>query len=101
MNRAIQFEVKPNNHYANVLVSKEWESGINAQFEIHSLEWMDAHRPICNENPARLNRFEVIWIKKGNGLILVDDRKNEITDNIVYCIAPGHLRKWLVEIGAE
>ena len=101
MNTAIQFDVRPNYDYANVLVSREWESGINSQFEIHSLEWMDANRPICDEKPTRLNKFEVLWIKKGNGLLLVDDIQKGITDNAIFYIAPGHLRKCLLENGAE
>src|SRR5258706_839140 len=71
------------------------------RFEIHTLEWMKAQRLFWNETPERLNRFEIIWVKKGNGVLQVDGQEFHFSGSVVYFVAPGRMRQWSTEVSVE
>jgi len=81
--------------------SCESNQDINKRFEIHSLEWMETQESSWNGEAEKLNRFEVIWIKKGRGRLWVDENNYQVDDSIIYCLAPGHVRKWNAETNIE
>jgi AraC-like DNA-binding protein len=73
----------------------------NERFEIHALEWMETQRLSWNETAEKPSRFEVIWIKKGKGVLQVDSQDYDFTDHMIYCLAPGHNRKWIAKTAVE
>jgi AraC family transcriptional activator of pobA len=60
-------------------------------FEIHTMQWIDENRWQQNAVPHRHNYFVIVWVKKGNGIHLIDLDKFELQDNTVYCITPGQV----------
>lgn len=70
---------------------------IDHPFEIHSIEWMEAHHSSRN----RRSCFELIWIKKGAGVLQVGGHHYELTNNTIYRVAPGYPRSCFPERGAE
>jgi len=69
-------------------------------FEIHTLEWIESQKSLWDE-AEKLRNFEVIWIKKGKGFLQADGQNYILTDNTIYCIPPGRIRKATVESGTE
>jgi AraC family transcriptional regulator, transcriptional activator of pobA len=61
-------------------------------FEIQTLEWLEQNRPFEQNKAYRTNSFEIIWVKKGSGVLSVDLQKNSILQDTIYCIAPRQLR---------
>lgn len=62
------------------------------QFEIHTLEWMEQHRPFYDGVPKKIACYEIIWVKKGQGSLAVDLQEYSLEDDSIYCLAPGQLR---------
>jgi AraC family transcriptional regulator, transcriptional activator of pobA len=60
-------------------------------FEIHTMQWIDENRWQQNSIPHRHNYFVIVWVRKGNGVHLIDLDKYELQDNSVYCITPGQV----------
>ncbi len=60
-------------------------------FEIHTMEWIEKNRWQQNAVPHRHNYFVIVWVKKGNGVHMIDLEKFELQDNTVYCISPGQV----------
>jgi AraC-like DNA-binding protein len=87
--------------FKNFRVTPERSSDNNPSFEIHTLEWVESQQSLWEEEAEKLQNFEVIWIKKGKGLIQVDGQNHILTDNTIYCIPPGRIRKATAETGAE
>ena len=73
----------------------------NMRFEIHTMEWMESQQLSLNSDAEKLNRFEILWIKRGKGILWVDEQNFEIADNNIYCLAPGCVRKYNFESSAE
>ena len=61
-------------------------------FEVQTLEWLEQNRPFEKNKAYRINYFEIIWVKRGSGVLSVDLEKNNILTDTLYCIAPGQLR---------
>ncbi|WP_173003125.1 AraC family transcriptional regulator [Chitinophaga sp. SYP-B3965] len=60
----------------------------NSQFEIHTLEWFSKNQPA-----AKLSAYEILWVKRGTGILQVNLQESEIRDQTIYCLRPGQLRK--------
>jgi AraC-like DNA-binding protein len=88
-----------NQTYSHSLINSVSEN--NERFEIHALEWVETQRLSWNETAEKLSLFEVIWIKKGIGVLQVDNQDYHFAANVIYCMAPGHIRKWIAETGVE
>ena len=73
----------------------------NNRFEIHTLEWIESQFPEWSAEAGKLRHFEVLWIKKGSGVLWVDEQNYQLEDNTVLCLAPGHVRKCNFEIGVR
>lgn len=69
----------------------------SGRFEIHALEWIDAQRSCWNGTSKKLSHFELIWMRSGSGSLEVDGQDHTLTDNTIFCISPGHTRKWNME----
>ena len=82
----------------NVCVTGEGRNSDNTlRFEIQALEWMETQRSFWNGAAEKLSHFEVIWIRKGTGLLEVDGQEHKLTENTIFCISPGHTRKCNME----
>ena len=68
------------------------------RFEIHALEWMETQRSFWNGEAKKLSQFEVVWIRKGKGVLEVDGQAHKLTENTISCISPGHIRKCNMEL---
>ena len=60
-------------------------------FEIHTIEWVMKNRWGQQASPRRHNYYKIIWVKQGGGTYLVDLDKHGISNNTVYCQAPGQI----------
>jgi AraC family transcriptional regulator, transcriptional activator of pobA len=83
-------------------ISTEWHLGSddinnleNKPFEIYQLEDVQHSNPLLTNSFCRQNRFEIIWIKKGNGIIQAGGQVYSIHDNMLYFISPGKTYKYL------
>ncbi len=65
------------------------------QFEIYQLEDLHKNNPLQTDAYSRQHRYEIIWIKKGNGIIQAGGQVYSVQDNMIYCIAPGKTYKYL------
>lgn len=75
------------------------ESGneLSKRLNIHTLDWYRIYAD-DDEKPCKSQMYEWIWIKKGQGIVWLDERKSELKANSIYCICPGQYRKvWLNE----
>jgi hypothetical protein len=43
-------------------------------FEIYTMEWLESQQLSLNSDPEKLNRFEVLWIKRGARILWVEER---------------------------
>ena len=59
------------------------------------------NQPLWDVEAEKLRNFEVIWIKRGKGLLQVDGQNHILADNTIYCIPPGRIRKATFESGTE
>ncbi|SHN43256.1 AraC family transcriptional regulator [Chitinophaga sp. CF418] len=64
----------------------------NSYFEIHTLEEMKRKGLCLNEQPERLQHFEIIWFKTGKGQITIDTVQHSVGHNMIYCLTPGQVR---------
>lgn len=64
----------------------------NLPFEIHTIEWMQKNRHPDNA-PHRHGYFEITWVTEGCGTYLVDLEKHTISNNHIYCAAPGQVHQ--------
>src|ERR1700752_3407151 len=76
-------------------------SGDSPSFEIYTLEWIEDQQSSWDAEAQKLRNFEVIWIKTGKGFLQVDGQNYLLTDNMIYCIPPGKIRKATIESGAK
>jgi AraC family transcriptional regulator, transcriptional activator of pobA len=83
-------------------ITTEWHWGFhdnskleNQPFEIYQLEDVQNSNPLLTNTYCRQNRFEIIWIKNGNGIMQAGGQVYSIHDNMLYCIAPGKTYKYL------
>jgi len=61
-------------------------------FRIQALEAFDGNDVFQERIPLRLNHYEFIWIKKGVGSLTVDFQDYMLSENAIYCLAPGQWR---------
>lgn len=66
----------------------------NSHFEIHKLDASGAERMLFNGRQERLQHFEIIWFKSGDGHLCIDTVQHEITDNMIFCVTPGQVRSY-------
>lgn len=76
---------------ANTPILELSRSTASMPFEIHTMQWIDENRWQQNSVPHRHNYFVIVWVKKGNGVHLIDLDKFELQDCTVYCITPGQI----------
>lgn len=75
-------------------------SKTNARFEIHLLEWPEQN--LGNDIiSTRSDRYEILWVTKGNGTIKLYSATHQIVSNTIYCLAPGQLRQIESNYGIE
>jgi AraC family transcriptional regulator, transcriptional activator of pobA len=88
------------NTTAKFINEKKYNDSVKG-FKILTLEQMEIPDPLYNMTPDKINHFEIIWIKKGKGVLRVDDQHYDLADNFIYCIAPGNTRKYVSNSGIQ
>jgi AraC family transcriptional regulator, transcriptional activator of pobA len=83
-------------------ISKEWRSAsgdVNNRgsqpFEIYQLEDAQQTNPLLTNSNQRQNRYEILWVKKGNGIIQSGEQVYSIREDMLYCFLPGKTCKYL------
>lgn len=61
------------------------------QFDIQTLGDVARNRPEEWDVPQRSESFEIVWIKKGSGVYLIDLEKHVLMEDRVFCIDVGQL----------
>ncbi len=64
-------------------------------FQINSLQLMDEEDKEKQCKPHRHNYFELMWVTKGSGVLLVDLQQTDINNHQVFCIKPGQVHQLL------
>lgn len=100
MNGAYNYTTLDNTSAIESYQHNQGNKEMNKRFEIHTLEWMEAQL-LLNPESEKLTRFEIFWIKKGKGVLWVDEKSFNISNNNIYCLAPGCIRKYGFENSIE
>lgn len=100
MNSAYSYKILDTDSGLNSYQISEENNELSKRFEIHALEWMETQLSLSS-GPEKLSRFEIFWIKKGRGILCVDEQSFEVSDNNIYCLAPGSIRKYDFETSIE
>ena len=50
-------------------------------------------RPLDSTHDSSTEHFEIIWVRKGSGLLSVDLHRYTLSENQVYFLSPGQLRR--------
>lgn len=67
------------------------EAETEVPFQIQRLENLDSLKSSGHIRPQILNRYEIIWVRKGSGKYMMDMEKHEITEESIYFFYPGQL----------
>lgn len=62
-----------------------------AHFEIHSLQSLTGNK-LTEVVPKKLQHYEIIYITRGNGELVVDLNTYQFSDGRIFCLFPGQLR---------
>src|SRR5882757_8376227 len=82
----------------NISAAQAGRNSSNSRwFEIHTLEWMVTQKSFWNRAAEKPGHFEIIWIRKGTGVLEVDGEGHKLQGNTIFCISPGHIRKYNLE----
>src|ERR1700730_6895075 len=65
------------------------------QFEIHRLEDLKDNHSLVNDSSTQKVRYEILWIRKGKGILQADIQLYPVYDNIIVSLAPGTIYKIL------
>lgn len=71
---------------------QHFKSERNSHFEIQTLEGMRQDRLYLNEQAERLQHFEIIWFRTGQGQITIDTVQHSVGQNMIYCLTPGQVK---------
>jgi AraC family transcriptional regulator, transcriptional activator of pobA len=74
---------------------------IAAGFAISTLEQLHAAERLIGKQPGKISHFEIIWVKKGNTALQVNDENIDITERNLYIITPGNSREGISFTGVE
>lgn len=72
---------------------RESPNGIGRSLAIHPIEASHVDQLNKLSVSSRTKDFEILWIKSGRGSIILDSDTYMVTDNVIFCIAPGQLRQ--------
>jgi AraC family transcriptional activator of pobA len=65
----------------------------NGQLRVHILEGIETNDQKNDETVERIKHFEFFWLKTGSGILTVDMKETTVSENSIYCLAPGQYRK--------
>jgi AraC family transcriptional activator of pobA len=69
-------------------------------FEINTLEWSEQNRDLQLAQRHVQSQVELIWIKEGAGLHVVDQQQFPLINHTVYCVAPGQQHQLIIHPGS-
>lgn len=84
--------IVPSSENENVTHSLRLMTRFTGDIRVQSLEWMRQNHRDQTGVPERTTYFELIWVKKGNGYLTIDLKRLSISENTIYCLAPGQYR---------
>lgn len=70
-------------------------------FTILALEQMETKETLSKLPSGKINHFEIIWVKKGNTVLQINDVNFDFTENNIYIITPGNSRESISNVGIE
>jgi AraC family transcriptional regulator, transcriptional activator of pobA len=76
-------------------IQGEKHNGSVKGFTILPLEQMEIQEALYNFPSSKINHFEIIWIKKGNATLHINDINIDSTESNIYIIVPGNTRKYI------
>ena len=71
------------------------------QFDIQPFQKMDEQMLEEHRMPHCHQHIEIVWIRKGSGILDIDLKRYKMAGNSLYCIIPGQLHTLRVEAGSE
>jgi AraC family transcriptional regulator, transcriptional activator of pobA len=71
------------------------------RFEIHTIEWLESNQYITSSAAEKIDHYEVLFIIKGKGSLVLDGQHHVLTDNSIHCVFPGNIRKINIDPGTE
>jgi AraC family transcriptional regulator, transcriptional activator of pobA len=74
---------------------------ISAGFAISKLEQMQIQERLFTKPPGKINHFEIIWLKKGNTALQINDVDIDFAESNLYIITPGNSREYTSFTGVE
>jgi AraC-like DNA-binding protein len=102
MNAMFNYNQLPSilNHHGEINGNGCFEK--KSHFEIHTFEWMETQsKSWNNDQKDKAKQFELLWIKKGEGILHVENYQYRFSDNTIYCIAPGHHRNFIAHTNVD
>jgi AraC family transcriptional regulator, transcriptional activator of pobA len=101
MNTAVQYASPDAFRDAHHNTISERSADTDQRFEIHAIEWTESQPYAFSFLEDRFSNFDVIWIKKGKGLLESEGQDFALSQNAMHCIFPGHARKITIEQGTQ
>lgn len=65
--------------------------------DIQTLQWLYENQRKQLEMPHRHQHIEILWIRKGNGVLDIDLQTHRMGNDMLYCIVPGQLHQLEVD----
>jgi len=94
MSNKILYSTTDTSPVASIGAPKSLRTDRNSHFEIHMLDALGAERTLLNGKQDRLQHFEIIWFKTGDGHLCIDTVQHTIAGNMIYCVTPGQVRSF-------
>src|SRR3712207_904680 len=66
----------------------------NIPFIIHPLQGREQYMGELHAEPSKVKSFEIIWVSRGSGNIVIDTTPYPIRENTLFYIAPGQILKF-------
>src|SRR4051812_30384360 len=95
-----QLPPDPENTTSKVIYEEKSDNSVKG-FQILALQRMEMQQPLGNTVSGTINHFEILWIKKGNVIVQINDKTYNFTESHFYVIAPGNTRKYISNGGIE
>ena len=101
MNTALRYPCTNSSDERNSLSNNQNKEAQVQRFKIYTLEWAEAEQLFIDDEAEKIANFEFLWIKNGRGQLQVDGQSHVLTNNFLYCIFPGSMRKINLEQGVD
>jgi AraC family transcriptional regulator, transcriptional activator of pobA len=73
----------------------------DGQLRFHRLEEIERNDQISGKTVERIKHFEFFWLKTGLGTLTADMKETPVSEDSIYCLAPGQYRKFRLHGASE